>query len=102
MALRHHVPIAVLLATLALSLEGAAVPDAAACGAFFRPKDLKRAPSLSFERVLVLYEPETSTEHFIREVVFRGERTTFGFVVPTPTQPDVFKVKQSPFDKLET
>jgi len=91
----------VCLGTLALGLAGVPSPNAAACGAFFRPQALKRAPSLSFERVLIIHDPATETEHFIREVAFKGGRETFGFVVPTPTKPEVFKVKTSPFDKLE-
>ncbi len=62
---------------------------------------MERAPSLSFERVLLIHDPKTETEHFIREVAFRGGQDMFGFVVPTPTKPEVFKVKESPFPKLE-
>lgn len=77
---------------------------AEACGAFFAKAatPVERRPSLSVERVLLLHDPEKGVEHFIREVVFQGSRETFGFVVPTPTRPDVFKVTEPPFDKLET
>jgi hypothetical protein len=78
----------------------ASAPEADACGASFGRKP-KRAPSLSFERVLIIHDPATETQHFIREVAFKGGQETFGFVVPTPTKPEVFKVKASPFDKLE-
>jgi hypothetical protein len=77
---------------------------AEACGAFFAraATPIERRPSLSVERVLIVHDPEQGVEHFIREVVFRGSRETFGFVVPTPTRPDVFKVGSPPFDKLES
>jgi hypothetical protein len=77
---------------------------AEACGAFFAKArtPVERRPSLSVERVLIVHDPEKGVEHFIREVVFQGSRETFGFVVPTPTRPDVFKVTEPPFDKLET
>ncbi len=91
----------VVLSALALGLCGIEAPEADACGAFFRPQAMKRAPSLSFEHVLIIHDPATETQHFIREVAFKGGQETFGFVVPTPTKPEVFKVKASPFDKLE-
>lgn len=86
---------------LALGMAGIETSEADACGAFFRPQAMKRAPSLSFERVLIIHDPATETQHFIREVAFKGGQETFGFVVPTPSKPEVFKVKTSPFDKLE-
>jgi hypothetical protein len=98
---RRHLPKLVALAALALGLAGIEAPNADACGAFFRPQAMKRAPSLSFERVLIIHDPATETQHFIREVAFKGGQETFGFVVPTPSKPEVFKVKTSPFDKLE-
>jgi hypothetical protein len=86
---------------LSLGLAGIEAREAEACGAFFRPQAMKRAPSLSFERVLIIHDPATETQHFVREVAFKGGQETFGFVVPTPSRPEVFKVKTSPFDKLE-
>jgi hypothetical protein len=74
--------------------------DAEACGAFFA-KAAERRPSLSVERVLIVHDADKGVQHFIREVVFNGSRQTFGFVVPTPTRPEVFKVTESPFDRLE-
>src|SRR5262249_46022466 len=39
-------------------------------------------------------------EHFIREVAFRRASEPFGFVVPTPTRPEVAAVAKSPFSEL--
>jgi len=101
-SLRTSFAPALLSSLLALALTSADPPRADACGAFFaRPKATERTPSLTFERVLILHDRNTETEHFIREVVFRGGKEPFGFVVPTPTRPEVFKVKETPFDKLE-
>ena len=102
-----HRPVAsLLLAGLATftSLVGSDAPPAEACGAFFAKAavPVERRPSLSVERVLILHDPEKQVEHFIREIVFRGDKETFGFVVPTPTRPDVFKVKEPMFNRLET
>lgn len=95
---------ALVLGVFAASIALGFVPEqpAEACGAFFaKDADPSRRPSLSVERVLILHDPSAQTEHFIREVVFRGGKDPFGFVVPTPTKPQVFKVEVSPFDGFE-
>jgi len=60
----------------------------------------ERRPSLSYEQTLIVYDAEKHREHFVREVVFQEAREPFGFVVPTPTRPEVAKVIKSPFAKL--
>lgn len=57
-------------------------------------------PSLQVEQVLVIHDPATEQEHFIREVAFRDAKEPFGFVVPTPSRPTVAKVAHSPFERL--
>jgi Uncharacterized protein conserved in bacteria (DUF2330) len=95
-----------LVFALALgALLTATLPFAArakACGGFFSSSSLgaARRPSLANEQVLILYDSKNQREHFIREVVFRHATETFGFVVPTPTRPEVAKVSQSPFPAL--
>lgn len=94
---------ALLAGVVTVAALGSAPRPADACGAFFAAKSVpaESRPSLSLERVLVLFDPAKKQEHFIREVVFRGSREKFGFVVPTPSRPGVFEVKASPFDELE-
>jgi Uncharacterized protein conserved in bacteria (DUF2330) len=89
----------VVLAT-ACVLAVSAPPVASACGGFFRSRTTKTVPSLQVEQVLILHDPETEQEHFIRELVFRDAKEPFGFVVPTPSQPTVAKVDTSPFVSL--
>ena len=60
----------------------------------------ERRPSLAYEQTLIVYDAEKHREHFVREVVFQQAREPFGFVVPTPTRPEVAKVNKSPFAKL--
>lgn len=72
---------------------------ARACGGFFA-QEVERLPSLSQENVLLLFDAESHTEHFIREVAFRDAGKPFGFVVPTPSEPQVVEVPTSPFPKL--
>ena len=59
-----------------------------------------RRPSLAYEQVLLVHDPTTEQEHFIRSVTFRTEDHPFGFVVPTPSRPTVAEVKASPFPAL--
>ena len=86
------------IAGLGLGL-GLSVRRANACGGVFVPQ-AKRLPSLAHEQVLILHDPNTDTEHFIREVAFRQADQRFGFVVPTPTRPEVAKVDRGLFEKL--
>jgi hypothetical protein len=77
---------------------------ARACGGFFSRVRATpaTAPSLSHEQVLLLYDSASRKEHFIREVTFRNGTEPFGFVVPTPSRPEVAAVKQSPFPALRS
>ncbi len=88
------------LATVALVGPAPRVADA--CGGFFSRKQLEegRRPSLAWEQALILHDETTQREHFIREVAFRRSSEPFGFVVPTPTRPEVARVAASPFAAL--
>jgi hypothetical protein len=72
-----------------------------ACGGFFA-REAGRKPSLAYEQVLLIHDAVAEKEHLIREVAFRGGAQPFGFVVPTPTRPEVAKVEKSPFASLRT
>lgn len=77
-------------------------PDVArACGVFTRLVDVRK-PSLSWEQVLIIYDAAKEKQHFIREVTFLESKETFGFVVPTPSRPEVAKVDKTPFEALRT
>jgi hypothetical protein len=95
-----------VLAKLTLALVGCvglgiATPlDAEACGGFFRARRTVTVPSLEVEQVLLVHDPATEEEQFIREIVFRDAKEPFGFVVPVPSQPTVSKVDKSPFAAL--
>ncbi|HMF44534.1 MAG TPA: DUF2330 domain-containing protein [Polyangia bacterium] len=75
---------------------------ARACAEFLNGSvaESDRRPSLAYEQTLILFDADKHREHFVREVVFRASRKPFGFVVPTPTRPEVAKVKNSPFAEL--
>jgi len=89
----------VFLVAAGLCAVAATSSNARAC-AEFEVAESDRHPSLAYEQTLILYDAEKHREHFVREVVFTESRQPFGFVVPTPTRPEVAKVKKSPFAKL--
>lgn len=93
--------LAMLVWVIAVGL--ARVGDASACGAFAGlPSEKSLAASLPFltvEQVLVLWDKETGVEDFIRETRFDKAGKPFGFVVPTPSKPEVSSAKP-PFDAL--
>ena len=41
------------------------------------------------ESALIIWDEVTKTEHFIRRASFETAADDFGFLVPTPTQPDL-------------
>lgn len=81
--------------------------DAGACGMFARAPGLAEAellastPYLAVERSLVVWDRETKMEDFVREARFERADQSFGFVVPTPTEPTISGVKNAPFDRLQ-
>lgn len=96
---------ALLLLTLALAtgVPCCAPSLASACGGFFARHTshaVAAAPSLRHEQVLLIFDPSKEREHFVREVAFRNGSEPFGFVVPTPSRPEVAAVAKSPFVAL--
>ena len=52
------------------------------------------------EEALIVGDPATKTEHFIRRAAFRSTARKFGFLVPTPTVPQLSEVPDSIFSIL--
>jgi Uncharacterized protein conserved in bacteria (DUF2330) len=57
--------------------------------------------AVSEESALIIWEPATKTQHFIRRASFRGEAKDFGFLVPTPSVPKLAAVDESVFGHLQ-
>lgn len=53
------------------------------------------------ESAVIVWEPETKTQHFIRRATFRGEAGDFGFLVPTPSRPELAGVDDEVFSRLQ-
>lgn len=94
-------PSRVVLSLLALlSVAAMHRPLASAC-AVFRPSDpAEGVPNLETERILLTFDPATSTEHFIREIKVSKGVKRFGFVVPLPAKPTIAKVETDVFAGL--
>lgn len=87
-------------AIVATTASGGAPHDAEACGTL-RSSGSAQAPSLVVEQVLIVWDRPKHREHFVRQVVFRGDSGRFGFVVPTPTVPEVAAAPGFSFTGLE-
>ena len=53
------------------------------------------------ESALIVWDPASSTEHFIRRATFRGRGRDFGFLVPTPSVPALAEANESIFDEMQ-
>lgn len=103
MRARGWLLVAAALPLAALATGGSLEPKLAkACGGVFsaRLRKDERKPALSYEQALILHDAKAGREHLIREVVFKSASRSFGFVVPTPTRPEVAKLAQNPFERL--
>jgi len=52
------------------------------------------------EEAAIVWDAEHHVEHFIRRAEFRSTARAFGFLVPTPTKPELGEVPDSMFREL--
>jgi hypothetical protein len=52
------------------------------------------------QTVLLIWDPATKTEHFIRKASFKAEGGDFGFLVPTPSRPQLSESGNAAFPAL--
>lgn len=52
------------------------------------------------QSVIILWDAATGTEHFIRKASFKSEADDFGFLVPTPTRPELSESGNEAFPYL--
>jgi hypothetical protein len=53
------------------------------------------------QTVILLWDPETKTEHFIRRASFKSDADDFGFIVPTPSKPELSESGDAAFPLLQ-
>src|SRR5215472_5156723 len=66
-----------------------------ACAPAPRPRESVR---ILDESAIIVWNPDTQTEHFIRRASFNATGADFGFLVPTPSQPTLAEVDNQAFD----
>src|SRR5436190_15619229 len=84
------------LATALLALVLLADSTPACCPAPPRGKPVVNAD----QTVIIIWDPVSKTEHFIRQASFKSEADDFGFLVPTPTQPELEESGNEAFPAL--
>jgi Uncharacterized protein conserved in bacteria (DUF2330) len=56
--------------------------------------------AIADQEILIAYDAATKREHFVRRASFESTAEGFGFLVPTPTQPEVAEAPGSVFSAL--
>jgi hypothetical protein len=54
------------------------------------------------EEALIVWDAATKTQHFVRRASFRSTSQRFGFLVPTPTKPELAEVEDTVFERLRS
>jgi len=73
--------------------------DVSGCGIV--PRHNERV-NTSDEAALIVWDDKTKTEHFIRRATFQSTGYDFGFLVPTPSKPDLDVANDDLFHELAT
>ena len=54
------------------------------------------------QTVVLIWDPVTKTEHFIRKATFKSDADDFGFLIPSPSQPTLAEAGDAAFPFLQT
>ena len=52
------------------------------------------------QTVIIIWDAASKTEHFIRQASFKSEADDFGFLVPTPSEPELMESGNEGFPYL--
>ncbi len=52
------------------------------------------------QTVILIWNPDTQTQHFIRQASFKSDAKDVGFIVPSPSEPDLAESSNSAFASL--
>jgi hypothetical protein len=86
---------------LSLLLAGAvpfAFAEYASACAVVRP--VKGTVTIADESAIIIWDAKSKTQHFIRRASFTTDVQDFGFLVPTPTKPDLAEARDEAFRVL--
>jgi Uncharacterized protein conserved in bacteria (DUF2330) len=90
----NKLPLAALVVG-SIGLRG--IPDADACAT--APPHGEEV-QIAEEEAVIVWDPATHTEHFIRRAAFHSTARAFGFLVPTPTTPALEDLPDSIYESL--
>src|SRR5438105_2779881 len=54
------------------------------------------------QAVIILWDAATKTQHFIRRASFKSEGDDFGFLIPSPSQPELSESGNEAFPYLQS
>jgi hypothetical protein len=90
-------PTSLVLAALAAVLVAVPPPVRSCCPAAPAGQPVVNAD----QTVILLWDPATKTEHFIRKASFKSDAADFGFLIPSPTKPELAESGNEAFPTLE-
>jgi len=73
-------------------------PRAAACATAW--STTASPPRIDAEQALIVWDAAQQREHFIRQADFAGATAEFGFLVPTPSRPELGEADRALFTRL--
>ena len=76
----------------------ALVATALPCAFALNPNDVVSTRS---EYVVIAWNPAKKMQHFVRYAAFESSAKDFGFLVPTPTEPELSEASERAFELLE-
>jgi hypothetical protein len=94
----HRILLSALLASAIGGLALCSVADTRAC-ATVRPRD--QTVEIASETALIVWDEKAKKQHFIRRASFQTKLPYFGFLVPTPTRPELAETPDEVFARLE-
>jgi hypothetical protein len=95
-----HIFGSVTRAFIVASLIALTIPSRRARGCAPAPR-FRETVRILQESAIIIWNPATHTEHFIRRASFNASGADFGFLVPTPSQPSLAEVESHAFDSVQ-
>jgi hypothetical protein len=93
----RRVLLVLVVAATGVVLPFLALPTPACC-----PAGPKGQPVVNADQeVIILWDAATKTQHFIRRASFKSEAADFGFLIPTPAQPELEESGNEAFPLLK-
>jgi hypothetical protein len=90
-----------VVASLALVVSGLAMAGATVSHACAPAPPADRVVRIIDESAIITWDEASSTETFVRRAAFTGDTSSFGFLVPTPSKPELGEMGDEIFDRLD-